>query len=274
MLIQNKELLIAFAVGTLVVLLLVGLVVFIVLLHNTKTKRMRAEQDVIKAHYEGELLKAQLEIQEQTLSNLSQEIHDNIGQMLSVIKVNIGSIESPEPAVSSKLDASFSLLTKVIQDLRDLSRNLNTDYIGEKGLIYCVGEELERIERSGIYATRLEVEGEPVHLPEQAELMLFRVVQELLNNILKHARGSEISIRYGYAAPWLEIAVADNGVGMPIHSSGANNQSLGLKSLYKRVGLLGGSISFDGTTGGGTTVLIRIPVPETASAKNNVHEHY
>src|SRR5690606_6033411 len=120
----------------------------------------------------------QLEIQEQTLKNISQEIHDNIGQALTLAKLNLNAVMAEDTQLQEKILNSKELVSKAITDLRDLSHSLDTDYVLEMGLQRSIEYELELIRKTGIVRTDLHVEGNLQRLERQKELILFRIVQE------------------------------------------------------------------------------------------------
>src|SRR5215217_789660 len=126
---------------------------FLLFLQNSRRKFHHQQQlQMIQTRFEQEILLAQLEIQEQTLKNISQEIHDNIGQVLSLAKLHINTMSYDDPkGLHDKINDSKHLITKAIQDLRDLSKSLNTDYVTELGLIKSVEYELELIQKTGSY---------------------------------------------------------------------------------------------------------------------------
>src|SRR6476620_11770046 len=122
----------------------------------------------LQQHYRQELLRAQLEIQEQTLKNISQEVHDNIGQVLSLARLNINAItfEEPQPLLQDKVKNISGLMSKAIQDLRDLSKSLHSDTITEKGLLGAIEYEFDMMKKAGAYNTSMIVEGEPYNFPD------------------------------------------------------------------------------------------------------------
>ena len=204
------------------------------------------------------LLNTQLEIQEQTFQNISQEIHDNIGQTLSFIKLNINmvSAEISEPD-KEKLDESKRLLTKVIQDLRDLSKTLNTDLIKEIGLIKAIEQQLEILQKSGVYKTHLLVTGEAFEIPLRFKLVVFRVVQEALNNIVKHSDASSINILVNYQPKKFKIIVNDNGKGFDAKGL-EPNRGIGFRNMVNRMKLIKGSVKVDSVEGKGTSIIIEL----------------
>lgn len=211
--------------------------------------------------HQQELLKTKLEIQEQTFHNISGEIHDNIGQTLSFIKLNINTIDinSPDTAKEKLFELQTSL-TKVIQDLRDLAKTLNADFIDKIGLVDAIDQQLQFLKRTGIYAVKLSITGEVSKYESQSELVIFRIVQELLNNIVKHAHATSIDIAMEYQTEKLGIIVKDNGRGFNSQKMGSSgSKSLGIQNMYNRIALIKGTISFESELEKGTIVTIQLP---------------
>src|SRR5450432_1165390 len=152
--------------GLLASLLLLGaLALILFFLYRRRRLKWLQERQQLKLSYEQELLKARLEIQEQTFRNISQEIHDNIGQVLSLVKLNIYTMDIAQPALlEQKIEDSKNLVSKAIHDLRRLSRGLSMDYIADLGLPRAIEHELEMIKKSGEYETVFQSEGLPYTL--------------------------------------------------------------------------------------------------------------
>ncbi|MBL7709576.1 MAG: hypothetical protein JNJ86_10915 [Chitinophagaceae bacterium] len=260
---QYNDLVLATISGTLLFLLLVVFVTIYVLLYKRKRQQHEIEKDQLQARYHQELLRTQLEIQEQTLKTISQEIHDNIGQTLSLAKLNLALEDEQQNGNNIKVASSHQLVSKAIQDLRDLSRSLNTDYVAEMGLIRSIEYELEMISKTGVIKTNLQVEGQQRKLDKQKELILFRIVQESLNNIIKHAGADRLSVTANYQLQELLITINDNGKGVdltPLNENGNAVFGLGIRNMDNRAKLIGADFSMASTLGNGTTVKIKLPV--------------
>jgi two-component system NarL family sensor kinase len=215
-------------------------------------------------------MRSQIEIQEQTFQNISQEIHDNIGQVLSLAKLNLGTMDTNQPeTLQQKIDDSKKLVGKAIQDLRDLSKSLNTDYVSDMGLLRAVEYELEMIGKGGMFSTQLTLEGLPAKLDSQKELIIFRIIQEVINNIIKHSKANKILVQVAYLPGNFSIAITDNGTGFDLSLlQGENSQfGLGLRNMHKRSQLIGASFSITSTLGTGTTVTVSLPL--SVSPLNN-----
>ena len=161
--------------GAVIFLLLATLFISFLVLAWQRRKKLQLEKDQMKMHFDQELLRTQLEIQEQTLKTISEEIHDNIGQALSLAKLKLNTLKYDQPdLLAEKINDSRELVSKAIRDLRDLSRSLNTDSIASMGLVRAIELELELFRKSG-FQTTLYTEGEIRKMEPQQELILFRI---------------------------------------------------------------------------------------------------
>lgn len=222
----------------------------------------------MKVEYEQTLLQSQLEIQEQTFKNISQEIHDNIGQVLTLAKLNLATTTIAESAVAEKIKTSQQLIGKAIQDLRDLSRSLNTDYVEDMGLVRSIEYELELLQKTGTIDTEFFIEGNPLRLDKQKELILFRIVQEAIHNIIKHAAAKKIRATINFNADNLKVIIIDNGKGFdlsPLNASDNQSFGLGLRNMNNRATLIGAKFAVTSTIGKGTEVLLQLALNETAN---------
>src|SRR6185436_14570695 len=136
--------------GVFVIGLLSFFMIWFVFMYRKSYSKHLQEEKLLESYYQQELLQAQLEIQEQTLRTISQEIHDNIGQVLSLAKLNLNTMEiDKKEELQEKIVDSKKLVSKAIQDLRDLSKSMNTDNIEAIGLVRAIQYELEMIRKTG-----------------------------------------------------------------------------------------------------------------------------
>ena len=244
------------------------LIIFILLFISEYQRRRSAhvkEKQKMQFNFQQELLRTQLEIQEQTLKTISQEIHDNIGQVLSLAKLNLNRMDiSKHNELEEKIKDSKNLVSKAIQDLRDLSKTLNTDNIAAIGLIRAIEYELEMIRKTGSHQTSLETEGHVVRLEGQNELIVFRIVQEVLNNIIKHAEAGSIRIKASYSEDKMSLLITDDGKGVDLsplyEESNNNNFGLGIRNMHSRAKLINGDFSMNSAIGKGTSVKLVVPL--------------
>ncbi|QEC67877.1 sensor histidine kinase [Panacibacter ginsenosidivorans] len=256
---EKNEIILAVFMLTLLAILIAGFLLFIFIWYRKKRNNYLQEKAFAEISYKKELLQTQLEIQEQTFKIISEEIHDNIGQTLSFVKLNLSTIKTDDNIISAKITESNELLNKTIHDLRDLSRSLNPGFISDIGLANAIKQQLQLLEKTGRYTVVFTAEGTEYKNDPQRELVVFRVIQELLNNIVKHAVASVITTTIQYQPEQLVISVKDNGNGFDIENkSAAAHKSLGLRNMYNRMKLVNGSMQITSARGSGTTAIIRL----------------
>jgi len=218
-------------------------------------KESTIEKQLMKTQFEQQLLQAQLEIQEQTLKTISEEIHDNVGQVLSLAKLNLNTFENDS---TKKLEDTKELISKAINDLRNLSRSMHGDRIAEMGLLQSLTDEVQILQNSGEFETHLLVSGESYKLSIQKEIIIFRIVQEALNNIIKHAKAKNIILHINYQPQIFTLIIEDDGIGFETITQ-QNKNGIGLKSMQNRAQLIGASCTLQSVNTNGTTITITLP---------------
>jgi two-component system, NarL family, sensor kinase len=256
---EANEITILIVTITIILLLLGVFILVLFLFYQKKQSENKKRMD----SFNDQLLQSQLEIQEQTLKTISQEIHDNVGQVLTLAKLNLATTVVTEATANEKINTSKQLIAKAIQDLRDLSRSLNTDYVEEMGLVRSIEYELELLKKTETIETVFSMDGKPIRFEKQKELILFRIVQEAIHNIIKHAEANTISAFVQFREYALSIKINDDGKGFDLALlNDAANQSfgLGLRNMNSRASLIGAKFFINSTTGNGTEVYISLPL--------------
>jgi two-component system, NarL family, sensor kinase len=245
-------------VSLIIAFLLLGIFILtLAWLYTKRQQRNKNEKIMMQSKFQQELLQTQIEIQEQTLKTISQEIHDNIGQVLSLAKLNLNTFENVESVTNqTKIKDTKQLVSKAINDLRDLSRSLHGDKIAELGLQESIANELKILENTGQYKTVLQFLGSVHKLEPQKEMVLFRIVQEALNNIVKHAKAKNINVQLEYDTSFFKLSITDDGVGFDMNTLTSTQTGIGLKSMQNRAALIGGNFTI--TTNNGTVIRIEI----------------
>ena len=263
---MNNNSLIIVIIGTLLFISVLIIIILVLIFYQKRHNYFIIEKKSMETTFQQTLLQTQLEIQEQTLKNISQEIHDNVGQVLTLAKLNLATTTVAEEAASEKIKTSQQLIGKAIQDLRDLSRSLNTDYVEEMGFVRSVEYELELLQKTGTIATELNIEGTIIKFDKQKELILFRIVQETIHNIMKHAEAKKISAAIDFTKEAVTIIIKDNGKGFdltPLNDDSNHTFGLGLRNMNNRATLIGAKFSIDSIPGTGTEVYLQLPINET-----------
>jgi signal transduction histidine kinase len=248
-------------------IILLGFIVFILYLMLSFNKRQAVLQqniEILKLNEQKNILNAQLEIQENTFKTISEEIHDNISLSLTLAKLHLNSCNHADTErVAITIESSVDLISKALVDLNDISKSLDADLIEKQGLIHALEYEKELLERNGQYIVNLDIEGEPEFMASAKELLIFRMIQESCNNIVKHAEATKIAIRLIYLSDNLNVIVSDNGKGFDpelIEKESSTRRNAGLKNIRNRAALMKGTVSVCSKINQGSSITIQIPI--------------
>lgn len=229
-----------------------------VAVYNKRKKKHVEEKDNMKQAFSEQLLQAQLEIQEQTSRNISEEIHDNVGQVLSLSSIQLNMlIQHPEKAKIELAEIKENI-DLALEDLRGIARNLNGSYLQQISINEFLQKQQRQLNRSGQHLCEMYTSGTEKNIPVQHKIILFRILQECLQNIIKHAQATEIILRTAYTEDQgLKVTVQDNGVGFNV--SDQQNRGLGIGNMERRMHLLQGEFAIESNAGQGTTIHLNIP---------------
>ena len=244
------------------ILLVLGLAITVLSFRYQKNQILNANGILdLKTNHQEDLLKTQIQVQEQTFQNISREIHDNIAQKLTLAKLQLNLIEFPgDKKMQSNISSIISLISESLNDLRDISRSLSSEVIISNGLIKALESEIIQLNKTGQYNIKLTIVGDSFFMEAYRELAIFRIIQESLNNILKHAEATQVNIDFHFSNAALAIKIIDNGVGFNIAEiSNAN----GVNNIKNRAITLGGEAFIESVISLGTTVHIKIPQYES-----------
>lgn len=246
--------------GTAVLLFFALTLIFLIVIYRKKQKEYLRRRERLQENFRKELLTAQLETQEHTFHTLSQELHDNIGQVLSLAKFNMSVIEMNSKGESDEnITQTKNLLNTAINDLRDISKTLNTDYVKEKDLTESIKRELGMLQRTRRFETEFDLSGEPFFVHPERRLILYRMIQESLNNIVKHAAATRVAVTMQYLPDELQINIKDNGHGFDKEKT---SEGIGLLNIKHRAALIKSVVEVNSIPGFGTNVLIKVEKPE------------
>jgi hypothetical protein len=218
-----------------VVLLIVVIIVIFSIFQNRKVKFL-FEQKESKQRFEEEIIKAELETQEQTLQNISWELHDNVGQLLSVARMQLNMLQ-PLVANGQKkiLDETGEIISKSLQEIRTLSKLLNPETVKNMGLEEAIQLEIDRFNRLNFISAKCTIKGKSVAIDQKDEIILFRILQEFLSNSLKHSKTSKLEVKLTYLVENLIINAKDFGIGFDKKTIKKGSGLLNMKSRAKLI---------------------------------------
>ncbi len=209
----------------------------------------------MKSDQQKEILLNTISAQEKERKRIARDLHDEVGAMLSVVKLNVGQIEKKSDSGKAKILAAETklYLDEVITQVRRISRDLLPPSLEKLGLSFAIQELANWINKSGEINIDYWNVGEPLRFDIKKELAVFRIVQEVVNNALKHADARQINVSTRFSNLSLTVVVYDNGRGFDLNEKLATG--LGLKNLESRSDILNAKFKLKSIPGKGTTAI-------------------
>jgi signal transduction histidine kinase len=242
--------------------LIVSLFVVLVslLLYNRSRLKQKALLSAALLQEQSLRNKAIIEAEEKERIRIARELHDGIGQQLSATKMNLSAFEEKIPdADKDNYHMLVQLVDDAVKEVRTVSHNMMPNALIRSGLASAIRDFVHKLSTTDRLKIDLQIIGLNERLESTTETVLYRVLQECVSNIVKHARATHISIQLMKHEIHLNMLIEDNGIGFDI-SKMNEVEGIGLKNMISRVEYLNGTIEFDSTPGKGTTVIIDIPL--------------
>ncbi len=258
----NRNWLIAAALA-----LLLGSGVAVLLQKNTTKKRQLAEQTTLLEQQKVETLLKEQELvsidamiagQEKERQKVANELHDDLGSLMATVKLHFDNVkvDQKDPALKSAQD----LLEKAYQKIRGMAHAKNSGVMANQGLLPAVQKIARTINETNALEVTVEDFGLADRMENSLELTIFRILQELMANIIKHAQATKTSIQFTQHEDKLNIIVEDNGKGFDMSNIARSSNGMGLTTIEKRIEHLEGTFTVDSVLGKGTSILIDIPL--------------
>jgi signal transduction histidine kinase len=208
-----------------------------------------------------------LQVQEDERKRISRELHDDTGQSLMVIRLYLGMLEQGTSSrlARNKIRETLNVVDRTIEGLRRMIARLSPLVLQELGLIAAIRKAAKDLAKSTGVKVRVAVADEVGRLPSETEAAIYRVVQEALHNVAKHAHARNVNIHMSREGGGVRLSVEDDGVGMERRSS-SRGKSFGLAGIKERVGMLGGELRLQSSKGKGTRIEVTVPAGEPAVA--------
>lgn len=257
---NNKDILISILAGSLLLFLLCTFIVAFSLLYLKKRKHHSIEKQKLASDYKSALLQTQLEIKERLMQDMSHEIHDNLGQVASLIKIQLNTLKLCDTyQAQQKIEETKSLVRQLIGDLKQLSLSLNSNRVVKLGLLEGLKTEVTRLNKIVSYEVIFKQEGPNPTIDANTTIILYRMAQEIINNILKHSGANQINIEHRVLQNFLILVFNDNGKGFNVEESLKSGGS-GLTNLKYRAKLINANLQIESAMGNGTRVIIKTPI--------------
>jgi two-component system NarL family sensor kinase len=248
--------------GVLIVFL--GIIIFLVIrnyrnkqyLQDEKVKQLQQQQQVIS-------LQSMINGQEAERTRIAKDLHDGLGGLFSTVKMYLSTLEHENETLKSSelFQKSFALLDTASVELRRIAHNMMPEVLMKMGLINAVKDMCNHISVGKLLRISLEVHGLNTRLNPNIEVMLYRIIQELLNNIIKHAQATEAIIQFIKDNQRLSVIVEDNGKGFDTQETDEEVHT-GLSTIKSRVNYLSGQLTIDSGKDTGTTIMMDFLINE------------
>ncbi len=265
---NTNRIIIYVILGVLLAILVIG---YLIVKNARRREKIAAQEKLIEQQklekalkdYELQSIDLMLEGQEKERERIANDLHDNLGSMLATLKLNFENLKLRKNELAGEENKLYErtdeLIEEAYQKVRRIAHAKNAGVIANKGLLPAIKKLAEKLTLPGKLSFQVVDFGFDERLENTLEIAIFRMVQELATNIIKHSQATEATIQLTHHEDNINIIIEDNGVGFS--PDGVKPDSgMGLDSIRKKVIQLGGTFSIDSTPGKGTTIVIDIPV--------------
>jgi signal transduction histidine kinase len=247
---MNNQVSTIFFGATAIFTVLVFFIILFVVYYKQRQRAHLLEKKSLQSAFEQEKIISVMEIQEQTFNEVSREIHDNIGQVLSLARMQLNNPNQSHPEAIQHAD---ELLEQAIRDIRSLSHTLNTYKVQSMGIIESTMQLVEQLKNTRQFNTIIEFDNVYPE-PKDSHIIIYRMIQEIVNNIIKHSKASEIKLYIQTRNDITSLTISDNGVGF---KQASPHQGIGMRNLAERAKLANANIEFNSNSGNGTSIQIQ-----------------
>ncbi|MGG9961657.1 sensor histidine kinase [Ferruginibacter sp. SUN106] len=256
---QTETVTFIIVVNIILLVFIIGTVLFIIQYRKRKIEH-ESEKNILAENYTKELLSSQLEMQTQTMQYIGREIHDNVGQKLTLASLYTQQLayENKAPQITAKIENISLIINESLAELRQLSKSLTDDAISNNNIIELLQQECEKVNQLKKCTVTFNSNQKTIALSYQAKNILLRIVQEFLQNSIKHAACANIRVVLNTSEAILQLRLQDDGKGFNTITAG--EKGIGLTNMKKRTELIGGSYNLESETGCGTQLNIEIPL--------------
>lgn len=205
-----------------------------------------------------------IRVQEEVLRSVSRELHDEFGQLLTAIGTMLGRAARQPEAVALRADIEEvrEVAQQALESVRGLSQALSPSILDDQPLEQALAWQIEQMRKRSGLEIRYETSGSGPSVEGPAAVHIYRILQEALNNVIRHSQSPGASVRLERNPDWMRLEIEDSGVGLP----SAPTQGLGLIAMRERSQILGGVLEVSPREGGGTRVVLRVPLPVEVAA--------
>jgi signal transduction histidine kinase len=254
----KTEITIFIILANLIILIFISGIIIFILQYRKRKLEYEKEKVRIEEQHRLDMLNSHIVIQQQTMQFIGGEIHDSVAQKLTLASIYSQKLEfeNKYPGIADKINAISEIINDSLAELRDLSKTLTDNRIQQTSLTDLLRQECERLNDAGVCkATFVSDFGNEMSVTVKS--FLLRVLQEFIQNSLKHAACNQINIRIEANNDGLSVVASDDGKGFD--SSNIHSKGIGLNNMSRRIRLIGGNFNLESKPGEGTVLRVFIP---------------
>lgn len=254
---EKSQLIIFFFFAAFVCLIIVSGIVIFIIQYRKRKLEYNSEKELMNKSHQEELLKTQIDIQVQTMKDIGREIHDNVGQKLTLASIYTGQLahSSSNLEIQGKLNSIGAIINESLSELRSLSKSITNELIDSYELIQLLDNECARLRALNMCTVHFYHTNQKFQLSAIQKNFIHRIVQEFFQNSLKHSSCKQISINLSLIDNCLDLNLIDDGIGFDLQKS---FEGIGLKNIKSRADLLNAFCSFISEVGKGTQLNIKL----------------
>jgi len=249
--------------------LLIGLILLVAIAAAFAYVFYSRKQLMLRNNFQQEIIKQQdlntraiITAEENERKRIATELHDGIGQLFSAVKLNLSNLFTKVPLENSQVqnlaDKTIALVDESCIELRSISHNMMPNVLLKKGLTAALRDFIEKIDAEQL-RVQLDAVGLKEGIDQNTETVLYRVIQELVNNVIKHSQANQLFIQIDLSENEIRIHIEDNGIGFVVEDA-KNKGGLGLANVMTRIEFLKGSVEWDSSPGRGSLVSVFVPL--------------
>ena len=253
------EFIIALILFNIIFIAFISAIIIFIRQYRIKKKTHLSEiQDIDETHRKA-LLETEIEIRTQTMKHIGREIHDNIGQKLTLASLYTQQLAiAKKPDIQKNAEQINDIIDQSLTELRQLSKSLTDNTIDEKSIVKLIDEECIKINALKKYIVQFTNDPE-IHIESYTiKSILLRITQEFIQNSMKHGQCKHITVSLVKKLSSLQLLLKDDGIGFDMDTLQSNG--IGLKNIKKRVALIGGTMQLESQNKLGTALTIEIPI--------------
>lgn len=252
----EREIIIFIVIANVILLVFIGGIIVFIFQYRRRKILYESEKKLLSKIHQEEILGNQIEIQTQTMRDIGREIHDNVGQKLTLASIYSQQIAHANqyPELSQKIENISKLLNESLQDLRQLSKSLVQPQLAQSNLLDLLKEEATQINQTGV-KLKIKTELTEINLDISSKNSVFRILQEFMQNSLKHSNCRNIVINISKIEEKLKISIEDDGIGFDLETK---KQGIGLSNMKRRANEIGADFDFKSEIEKGTKLILTI----------------